>query len=199
VFGIATSVAVTFAQGRDFSGTWTIDTERTMAEAGATAGGGGGGGAVVTSAGGGVATFGGGGGGRGGGGGGVAAGGGGTMVMARPASGGGGGRVGGGASGGPVPMTIVLDEKSFTIATSGNTTTYKLDGSVTTIETPRGSQTAKAAWKGDKLVIETTIPTPNGSVTTTTGWYLDSGSLVRESSRTGPDGQPIVSKTFYKK
>jgi len=177
-----------FAQGRDFGGSWTIDSERMAAEAAA---GGTATGAVARGG------FGGGGGGRGG-----AVGTGGTVT----AAGGGGGAVamgrggarsggGGGAAGVPTPTTIVLDTTSFTVGP----TTYKLDGSVTTMQGPRGDITAKAAWKGDKLVIETTSPGSEGPVVTTTTWYREGESLVRETSTPGLDGQPIVRKTFFKK
>src|SRR5688572_9152160 len=97
-----------FAQGRDFGGSWTIDSERMAAEAAA--------GGTATDA---VARggFGGGGGGRGGavGTGGTvtaAGGGGGAVAMGRGGRGGGGG---GGAAGVPAPTTIVLDTTSFTV------------------------------------------------------------------------------------
>ena len=175
-----------FAQGRDFGGSWTIDSERMAAEAAAAG--------TATGA---VARggFGGGGGGRGGavGTGGTvtaAGGGGGAVAMGRGGRGG-----GGGAAGVPTPTTIVLDTTSFTVGP----TTYKLDGSITTMQGPRGDITAKAAWKGDKLVIETTSPGSEGPVVTTTTWYREGESLVRETSTPGLDGQPIVRKTFFKK
>jgi hypothetical protein len=91
---------------------------------------------------------------------------------------------------------IALDANAFSIGT----TAYKLDGSVTTIPGPRGDITAKAAWQGDKLVIESTAPTAAGGTSVSkTSWYLDGESLVRETSRTGPDGQPMVSKTYFKR
>lgn len=179
-----------YAQGRNFSGTWTIDSEKTAAaNAGvATAGGrgGGGGGAVGTverraidpAAAGAVAV----------GGGGVArSGGGGGAVVARA------------GAGGPVGTTITLDTKSFSITQGETTTAYALDGSATDISNAMRKATAKASWQGDKLVIQTTAEGPNGPVVSQATWYLEGESLVRENSSTGPDGQAITRKTYFKK
>jgi hypothetical protein len=175
-----------YAQGRNFSGTWTIDTEKTQAaNAGMAAAGGrgGGGGAVAgevrrTSDAGAVAV--GGGGARGGGGGT-----GGAMV-ARSAS-------------GPVGTTITLDTKSFSVTQGETTTAYALDGSATDISNAMRKATAKASWQGDKLVIQTTAEGQNGPVVTQATWYLEGESLVRENSATGPDGTATVRKTYFKK
>ena len=189
---LAASSAVAFTQGRDFAGAWIVDTERTRAEAVASGGTFGGGGGRGGAGGGGVVM------GRGGGGGGavVASGSGGGFV------GGGGGRGGGGSAvetpAGPAQTVIAIDATTFTVTTGSTPIAYKLDGSATRIETPRGVQTAKAAWKGDRLVIETTGAGADASLVTTTTWYLDGTSLVRETSRPGPTGQPVVSKTFFK-
>ena len=195
------------AQGRNFAGVWTIDAEKTMAANPAGAGGGGvargggfgggGGGAVITSAGGGggaVARSGGGGGAVG------AGGGGGGAVVAR--GGGGGAMVGGGGGRGgamPAGITLSIDANSFTIAQGEMTTVYRTDGSINNIESPGPKTTAKAAWQGDSLVIETTRETENGNVVSTATWYLDGASLVRETKSTNPAGEQIVRKTYYKK
>lgn len=181
------------AQGRNFSGTWTIDSEKTMAaNAGVAGGGGRGGGGAVAAGGtierrvadpttaGAVAVAGGGGGARGGGGGGA--------VMARS-----------GASAGPVGTTITLDTKSFSVTQGETTTAYALDGSVSDISNAMRKATAKAAWQGDKLVIQTTVEGANGPVATQATWYLEGESLVRENSSTGPDGQAMTRKTYFKK
>ena len=178
-----------YAQGRNFSGTWTIDSEKTAASNPAGGGGGRGGavgGTMVRQ----TADA-----------GAVAAGGGGTRSVA----GGGGGAVvarsggAGGAVGGPVPTTITLDAKSFTLTSGQNATVYALDGSVTDVSNARSKATAKAAWQGDKLVIETTSEGPNGPVVSQASWYLDGEWLVRENSATGADGAAIVRKTYFKK
>ena len=126
-------------------------------------------------------------------------------------AGGGGGRGGGGtisaapagagmrSGGGPTPTVIAMDAGSFKIGSGENITTYKTDGSVQTITTARGEVKAKAAWKGDKLVIETTSEGPNGPLTSTNTWYLEGEALVRETNSTTPDGQTIARKTFFKK
>jgi hypothetical protein len=171
------------AQGRNFSGAWVIDSEKTVAAGGGAMGGRGGGdremvarsgadrsaGAVAV---GGVA--------RGGGGGGAVA-----------ASGGGGARATG--------LSLTMDANSFTLVNGATTTTYKLDGSVTNIENPMRKVSAKASWQGDKIAIETTSEGPNGPIVTHAFWYLEGDYLVRENKSTGPDGQEVVRKTYYKR
>jgi len=191
------------AQGRNFAGVWTIDTEKTMAAGGGAGGGGGARGGAFGSGGGGgggavVARSGGAGGGGGavvsggGGGGGARGGGGGGAVMA---SGGGGGRGGAMTSG----MTLSIDASSFTISQGETTTVYRTDGSVNNIESPGPKTTAKATWKGDSLIIETTRETENGNVVSTATWYLEGESLVRETKSSNAAGEQMVRKTYYKK
>ncbi len=196
--GFGLLCATLAAQGRNFAGSWTIDAERTSA-ANASAGGGGAGGvggarggrgaaepAVVARGGGaaaGTIVGGGGGGARGGGGGGVAV----------------GGMRGGGGMGVAGPMTVSADNNTFTIAAGETTTTYHLDGSPQTNDTPRGQVTTKASWKGDRVVIETTSPGANGPLSSTATWYMDGDALVRENSSTGPNGEPVTRKTYYKR
>jgi len=178
------------AQARNFSGAWVIDSEKTMAAGGGAAGGRGGGGAMVARSGGDVAA-----------GGAVAVGG------ARSASGGGtvaaagvGGARGGGGGGGVAPgLSLTMDANSFTLVNGATTTTYKLDGSVTNIENPMRKVSAKASWQGDKIAIETTAEGPNGPIVTHAFWYLEGDYLVRENKSTGPDGQEVVRKTYYKR
>ena len=178
------------AQGRNFSGAWVIDSEKTAAAGGGAMGGrggGGGGGAVARSGGdgsaGAVAV---GGGARGGAGGAVAA------------AGVGGARGGGG--GGVAPgLSLTIDANAFTLVNGATTTTYKLDGSVTNIENPMRKVSAKASWQGDKIAIETTAEGPNGPIVTHAFWYLEGDYLVRENKSTGPDGQEVVRKTYYKR
>lgn len=176
------------AQGRNFAGTWVVDTEKTLASGGGMAGGrggGGGGGAVMGRSGGdaGAVAVGGGGGGRAGGG----------AVMAAGGGGGGVGRSGGTTSG----LAIALDANANAITIGA--ITYKLDGSVTNIENPNRKVTAKASWQGDKVAIETTSEGPEGPIVTRASWYLEGDSLVRENKSTGADGQEVVRKTFYKR
>ena len=174
------------AQGRNFSGNWTIDSEKTTAANAGTVGGGG----MARSGGTGDATM-----ARrvdaGTGGVAVAGGGGGGAMVARS----------GGAGGAAVVTGTVLtvDTKSFTIAQGQTTTTYPLDGTVTDLNNPMRKTVAKASWQGDKIAIETTAEGPNGPIVTHTTWYLEAESLVRETSSTGADGQPVVRKTYYKK
>jgi hypothetical protein len=165
------------AQGRNFAGSWTLDAERTMAaNAGAAGPRGGAGGGFRSGGGGGGAV--------------VPQGG----AVAR--GGGGGGMRSGGPAG---PMTIALEADTFSVSSGTNVTTYRLDGSPTTTETPGGQITAKASWKGDRIVIETTGPGPNGPIATTATWYIEGESLVRETSLPGPDGELMTRKTYYKR
>ena len=183
-----------YAQGRNFSGTWTIDTEKTMAaNAGMAGGGGGRGGGTMVATGErrvadpatAVAVAGGGGARSGGGGGG------GTMV-ARSAG-------AGGAVAAPAGTTITLDTKSFTVSQGQTATAYALDGSATDVSNAMRKATAKASWQGDKLVIETLAEGPSGPVVTHATWYFEGESLVRENSSTAADGQTITRKTYFKK
>ncbi|HEX7778808.1 MAG TPA: hypothetical protein VF424_06200, partial [Vicinamibacterales bacterium] len=77
--------------------------------------------------------------------------------------------------------------------------TYRLDGTATMTETPRGQAIVKAAWQGDRVVIETTTQGPEGSLVSTATWYLEGDALVRETSALGPDGQAISRKTYFKR
>lgn len=171
------------AQGRNFSGTWTIDTEKTIAAGGGAVAGrggarGGGGGVMVARAG--------------------DAGAAGAVAVA---GGAGGARSGGGGGGMVVATgtTLTVDNKSLTIAQGQSTTTYALDGSVTDLNNPARKTTAKATWQGDKIAIETTAEGPNGPIVTHATWYIEGEWLVRESSSTGADGQPVVRKTYFKR
>jgi len=114
----------------------------------------------------------------------------------RVAAAGGGGRGGGGGAVGVAgPTTIALDSTSFTFGTLKYTI-----GGTSTLEMPRGTVTAKAAWSADKLVIEQTSQGANGPIVTTISYYLEGDSLVRETSNPAPDGgAPRVSKTFFKR
>jgi hypothetical protein len=185
------------AQGRDFAGRWTIDTERMAAAAGASSGGaggmrsggGGGGGGMVAGASGG--------------------GGGGTGGMR---TGGGGGRGGGtmvatgsttpppvGATGSPASLSFEMSATAVTLSNGTTETAYHLDGSSLAFTTVRGDATAKASWKADHFVIETTINGAAGPIVTTSAWYLDDQGLVNDSSTKTADGQSTSRKTFYKK
>ncbi len=174
------------AQGRNFSGAWVIDSEKTAA-AGGGAMGGGGGAMVARSGGGGSST------------GAIAVGGSGGARGGAVAGVGVGGARGGGAGGVAPGLSLTIDANSFTLVNGATTTTYKLDGSVTNIENPTRKVSAKASWQGDKIAIETTAEGPNGPIVTHAFWYLEGDYLVRENKSTGPDGQEVVRKTYYKR
>ena len=199
------------AQGRNFSGTWVVDSEKTMAAMQTATGerrileGGGEGGRARGTAAGAVVSAGGGGGAASGGT--VARGSGGSTREIASAGGGGGvGAAGevravrGGGAGGAVVSTdtvIAIDANSFSTEIGGVRTSYPLDGSEVTVPVrsrgPEGAITsegkARASWKGDMLVIETTVSGPDGPTTSTTSWFLEGDSLVRLTTR----------RTYYKK
>ncbi len=176
---VCLSVLSLSAQGRNFSGTWVVDTEKTLAAA--TSGGGGGGRGGVAVAGGG-----------GGGGGSMGAGVSGGVAVAGGGGGGRGGARGGGAvGGGAVSMdtVITLDRTTFTIETSTQKTTYPLDGSETRVDVRGTSGRATAVWEGDTLKITTTLDAQNGPQVSVARWFMEGDSLVRETTR----------KTYYKR
>ena len=99
---------------------------------------------------------------------------------------GGGGR---GMGGGPITIKQTATEltREMTRGEQVMATTYKLDGTETTQESPMGSSKASAKWDGSKLVIKTTRETPNGSMETTETWSLSADgkelTIQRSSSR----------------
>jgi hypothetical protein len=166
---VSVSVMSVAAQGRNFSGTWVIDAEKTAAAAPAPEAGGGGGGAMVESrrviaGGGGVAV---GGGVRSG-----VSGGGGGAIMARSTD-----------------TVITVDAATFTIEVGEVKTSYPTNGTETTIESRGRAGRATAKWQGDVLTITTTIDAPNGPATSTQSWSMDGDSLVRDTGR----------KTYYRR
>lgn len=175
ITALAVSVGVlsVAAQGRNFSGTWVIDSEKTLAAA-STAGGSGGGGTVMARAGGG---------GRGG----VATGG-----LVATGTGGGTATGSGGGRGGAMISTdtiISMDGGAFSVEAAGVTTSYPLNGTEAAVDVRGMSGKARAAWQGDTLVITTTLESPNGPVTSSTQWSMEGDSLVRGTTR----------KTYYKR
>jgi len=189
-----------FAQGKNFAGSWTIDTERMAAVAGAagggvggmrSGGGGGGGGAVMVA---GATAGGGGGGGMRSSGGGGRGGGGGTMTAAGSTT-----PPPVGATGSPASLSFDITATAVTVSNGTTGTAYQLDGSALAFTSVRGEATAKASWKADHFVIETTIAGASGPIVTTSQWYLDDQGLVNESSTKTADGQSTNRKTYYKR
>ena len=189
-FVVSVGIVSVSAQGRNFSGTWIIDGEKTAAAAQAS-----GDTAMVTrGAGGEVRSIAGAGG--GGGVGGAATGrevrSTGTASGGAATGGGGGGRVMAAPTGAAVRNTdtvIAMDANTFTTEIGGVRTSYPLNGTEVVVQMRNTEGRAKASWKGDTLVIETTLDTPNGPLASTTSWYLEGDSLVRLTSR----------KTYFKK
>jgi len=184
-------------QGRNFSGTWVIDMERTMearreamssSPSGVMVAGGGGGRAGSGGSGGAVVS-------RGGGGGGTmsASGGGGGVAVA--GGGGGGGRGGGGVVASVAGAStnsetvIALDSSAFSVEIGGVRTSYPLNGSEVVVQMRGAEGRAHASWAGDTLVIETTMDTANGPAVNRQSWFIEGDALVRATA----------SKTYYKR
>jgi hypothetical protein len=134
---------------------------------------------------------------------------------AAPAGGGGEGRGGeegeggrrgrGGGFSGVNQVTTITQDASKLVAVfpqgaSTVTLTYNLDGTETRNTVPTNfapeTQTSRAAWEGDKLVVVTT--TAAGARQTRT-LSLVSGKLVVETSTPGAGGAPLVSRQTYTK
>lgn len=185
---IAVSVGVmsAAAQGRSFSGTWVVDSEKTMAAM--PSGGGGAGGGVIARSGGSGGSMAATGGVGGGGGVAVAGGSGGSDGVVRSGGGAGGGMVAR-AGAGSSDTIISLDATTFSLEAGGANTTYPLNGTEVPVEVRGIGGHGRAVWEGDTLVITTTLDSPNGPVTSVARWSMDGDSLVRETAR----------KTYYKR
>ena len=115
----------------------------------------------------------------------------------------GGGRQGGGAA---QPLTITVDGSKMSVAQQRGentvTTVYLLDGTVSknTMAGRQGGEptevTYTSKWDGAKLV--TTIVNPRGT-STESRWIEADGTMVVETTRTGPDGTATTTKLVYKK
>jgi hypothetical protein len=118
----------------------------------------------------------------------------------------GGGRRGrgGGFSGVNQVTTITQDATKlvavFPQGASTVTLTFNLDGTETRNTVPTNfapeTQTSRAAWEGDKLVIVTTTA---AGVRQTRTLSLVTGKLVVETSTPGAGGAPVVSRQTYTK
>jgi hypothetical protein len=125
-------------------------------------------------------------------------------AAAAPAGGGGGGR---GMA--PGPMTVTQKGDTLTIERSMGdnkvSSTYKLDGteSVNKMMGRGGAEVetkSTAKWDGSKLTIVTKQAAPDGTVRESSQtWSLEGGNLVVDSTRPGRDGNPMTTKTTYKK
>ena len=134
---------------------------------------------------------------------------------AAPAGGGGEGRGGeegeggrrgrGGGFSGVNQVTTITQDASKLVAVfpqgaSTVTLTYNLDGTETRNTVPTNfapeTQTSRAAWEGDKLVVVTTTA---AGVRQTRTLSLVSGKLVVETSTPGAGGAPVVSRKTYTK
>ncbi len=124
-----------------------------------------------------------------------------AAAPAAPAGGGGGGRGGGGAAG---PMTIAQTATELTITrTTPNgeqKTSYKLDGSETTVTMGQGEAKVKATWDGANLKVTTTRD-QGGTMTTTTAVYSIAGGKLSVAT-TAPGrggGEPTTRTVVYTK
>ena len=114
---------------------------------------------------------------------------------------GGGGRGGGGAAG---PMTITQTATELTIERAGQNgaqkTTYKLDGSETTVTMGQGEAKVKAAWDGAKLKITTTRDMGGNTVSTTAVYSIEGGKLSVATTQPGRNGgEPTTRTVTYTK
>jgi hypothetical protein len=121
------------------------------------------------------------------------------------AGGGGGARGGGGGRGGGIPMQMTIKQTPATLtiesmAGQGGTQTlvYKLDGTESTNTMGPAEAKSKAVWDGAKLTITTSQSFNGNAVETKDVYSMDGANLVRENSRTGPNG-PITRKVVYTK
>jgi hypothetical protein len=105
-------------------------------------------------------------------------------------------------------FTVTQDDKTLTVTrTMGQNevkNVYNLDGSESknTMQGRNGAQesVSKASWEGSSLVIKTTVTTPNGARETTAKYTIGAdGMLTIENTRMGQDGNPMTTKTMYKK
>lgn len=79
---------------------------------------------------------------------------------------------GGGGRGMNGPMTVKQTATELAVTRGENTTTYKLDGTETTISRGQMQGKATAKFDGAKLVIKTTMDTPNGTMEQTATYSL---------------------------
>lgn len=130
-------------------------------------------------------------------------------ASAIPKMGGGPGGGGGGRLGGMAAESIAIKQTAAEITRDAKMTertitrVYKLDGSESVNETPRGQLKTKSKWDGAKLVTTGTseVQGPNGAFTieSTETMLLDAqGRLVIETISKTPMGER-TSKLVYKK
>lgn len=116
---------------------------------------------------------------------------------------------GGGRPGGMTAESVTVKQTAAEIAREGKiaertiTRVYKLDGSESINETPRGQLKSKSRWDGAKLVTAGTsdVQGPNGAMTieSTETMMLDAqGNLVIETVTKTPMGERTT-KLVYKK
>jgi hypothetical protein len=134
-----------------------------------------------------------------------------NMVMdpaAQQAAAPGGGRGRGGMGGLGPTFSVTQDDKTLTITrTMGEntmTTTYNLDGSDSkNMVMGRGGQQEQishAKWDGANLVVTRTQQMGENSVEIKQTFSIGAdGMLTIETSRPGPDGNPVSTKVQYKK
>jgi hypothetical protein len=116
--------------------------------------------------------------------------------------GGGGGR--GGRGGGTGPVTLTVDAGSLTVEREtpqgAMKTTYKLDGTETTVMMGQGEAKAKAKWEGSTIVIETTRMFNENTVTTRTVYSMEGENLViATTSPPRGGGEPVTRKQYFTK
>jgi hypothetical protein len=123
-----------------------------------------------------------------------------SVMGGGPGGGMGGGRPGGGAPG-PVKIAQTAAELTIEQTMGENTmkTIYKLDGTESVNESPRGKSTIVSKWDGAKLVSAIKRETQRGTMESTeTRSLAADGTMVVERTSTGPNG-PNTMKMVYNK
>jgi hypothetical protein len=114
---------------------------------------------------------------------------------------GGGGRGPGGGAPGPITIAQTATELTIERTMGENTvkTVYKLDGTQSVNETPRGKSTIVSKWEGAKLVSTIKSETQRGTMESTeTRSMAADGTMVVEMIMNTPNG-PMTRKMVYNK
>jgi len=114
---------------------------------------------------------------------------------------GGGGRGPGGGAPGPITIAQTATELTIERTMGENTvkTVYKLDGTQSVNETPRGKSTILSKWEGAKLVSTIKRETQRGTMESTeTRSLAADGTMVVETISNTPNG-PMTRKMVYNK
>lgn len=111
-----------------------------------------------------------------------------------------------GARGRGIPGMPATFDQSVVIGQTGNDitiagTTYKLDGTTSTLSDSAAAVTANAKWEGNKLVLEATTTADGRTITTKEVRTLsdDGKEMTVESTATTPRGDVVTTKQIFTK